>query len=55
MRNLPRAPSVVPADATIYLVLDDFGSAGLAYRETGPDAPFAHLPARQRLGFNRLD
>src|SRR5689334_21801459 len=36
MRSLSRAPSVVPADTTIYLVLDDFASAGLAYRETDP-------------------
>ena len=37
MRNMSRAPSVVPSDATIYLVLDEFGSAGLAYRETDPN------------------
>jgi hypothetical protein len=36
MRIIPSTPSVVPADrdVTVYLVLDDFGSMGTAYRET---------------------
>ena len=36
MRTIPSTPSVVPADrdVTVYLVLDDFGSMGTAYRET---------------------
>ena len=35
MRNLTNTPSVVPAtDATVHLVLDDFGKLGLSYRET---------------------
>jgi hypothetical protein len=30
-------PSLVPSrDGTVYLVLDDFGKFGLAYRETDP-------------------
>ena len=33
MRNMSRAPSV----ATVYLVLDSFRAAGLAYRETDPN------------------
>ena len=36
MRNVSRAPSVVPSDATVYLVLDDFADIGRAYRETDP-------------------
>jgi hypothetical protein len=36
MRDMSRAPSVVPNDATVYLVLDDFNSSGRAYRETDP-------------------
>ena len=33
------SPSLVPGlpDAEIYLVLDDFGKLGRAYRETDPD------------------
>lgn len=35
MRELSGTPSVVPtADATVYIVLDDFGKSGAAYRET---------------------
>jgi hypothetical protein len=36
MRNFPSPPSLVPADrdVTVYIVLDDFGRSGLAYRET---------------------
>ena len=36
MRTFPSPPSLVPADreATVCLVLDDFGSMGTAYRET---------------------
>ena len=36
MRNLPSTPSLVPADrdVTVYLVVEDFGTAGTAYRET---------------------
>ena len=36
MRTIPSTPSVVPADrdVTVYIVLDDFGSFGTAYRET---------------------
>ena len=36
MRTLPSTPSLVPADrdVTVYIVLDDFGSMGTAYRET---------------------
>ena len=36
MRNIPSTPSVVPTDrhVTVYIVLDDFGSMGTAYRET---------------------
>ena len=35
MRNIPSTPSVVPADHdVVYIVLDDFGSLGTAYRET---------------------
>ena len=35
MRTLPSTPSVVPADrdVTVYIVLDDFGALGTAYRE----------------------
>lgn len=32
-------PSIVPAeDQTVYLVLDDFGDAGQAYREADPES-----------------
>src|ERR1044072_5556486 len=36
MRTIPSTPSVVPADrdVTVYIVLDDFGALGTAYRET---------------------
>ena len=36
MRTIRSTPSVVPADrdVTVYIVLDDFGSLGTAYRET---------------------
>ena len=36
MRNLASTPSLVPADrdVTVYIVIDDFGSSGTAYRET---------------------
>src|SRR2546423_15687438 len=35
MRKPVSAPSLVPSsDATVYLVLDDFGQNGRAYRET---------------------
>jgi hypothetical protein len=39
MRTIPSPPSLVPADrdVAVYIVLDDFGSMGTAYRET--DAP----------------
>lgn len=30
-------PSIVPGDQTVYLVLDDFGDLGRAYREADPD------------------
>ena len=33
----PMTPSLVPSrDGTVYLVLDDFGAFGRAYRETDP-------------------
>src|SRR5947209_2707345 len=36
MRDLPSTPSLVPSerDATVYIVVDDFGSSGTAYVET---------------------
>jgi hypothetical protein len=36
MRNIRSTPSVVPTngDVTVYIVVDDFGSLGTAYRET---------------------
>ena len=35
MRNPKSTPTLVPSDnATVYLVLDDFGKLGRAYRET---------------------
>jgi len=36
MRTIPSTPSLVPADrdVTVFIVLDDFGSMGTAYRET---------------------
>ena len=36
MRAIPSPPSLVPADrdVAVYIVLDDFGSMGTAYRET---------------------
>ena len=36
MRSLTSTPSLVPADrdVTVYIVVDDFGAAGTAYRET---------------------
>jgi len=38
MRQMSATPSVVPnAGDTIYIVLDDFGKIGAAYRETDPD------------------
>src|SRR4051812_21991215 len=38
MRQMPPSPSLVPnADGTVYMVLDDFGNLGAAYRETDPD------------------
>jgi hypothetical protein len=36
MRNPTPTPSLVPSyDVTVYIVLDDFGKVGRAYRETG--------------------
>ena len=36
----PRAPSLVPHfDVTVHIVLDDFGKAGRAYRETDEEDP----------------
>jgi hypothetical protein len=45
MRKSNRTPSIVPNDddQNVYIVLDDFGRAGLAYRET--DAEHADLEA----------
>ena len=38
MRHITVTPSMVPGtDATVYLVLDDFGKLGRAYRETDVD------------------
>ena len=38
MHRLSSTPSVVPDhDATVYVVLDDYGSAGQAYREIDPN------------------
>ena len=38
MRQLFNIPSVVPGrDATVYVVLDDFGQFGVGYRETDLD------------------
>ena len=35
MRNPDSTPSLVPSDElSVYIVLDDFGEAGRAYRET---------------------
>ena len=44
MREMEHTPSVVPGgkDHTVYLVLDDFGDLGTAYRETDPDACDLH-------------
>jgi hypothetical protein len=38
MRQIPPSPSLVPnAGGTVYIVLDDFGNSGAAYRETDPE------------------
>jgi hypothetical protein len=39
MRQMSGTPSVVPdeGDHTVYIVLDDLGDLGSAYRETDPD------------------
>jgi hypothetical protein len=36
MRNTMTSPLVPSRDGTVYLVLDDFGQLGRAYRETDP-------------------
>jgi hypothetical protein len=40
MRRTGWTPSIVPngSDQTVYLVVDDFGRRGRAYRETDPEA-----------------
>jgi len=37
MRTRLGSPSIVPEDQTVYIVLDDFGANGRAYRETDAD------------------
>jgi hypothetical protein len=37
MRNIPSPPLRPDFDTTVYVVLDDFGPAGRAYRETDED------------------
>jgi hypothetical protein len=43
MRQSKWAPSIIPEDQTVYLVLDDFGHLGQAWRET--DVKDAELEA----------
>lgn len=39
MRDISMTPSMVPrADSAVYIVLDDFGNPGKAYRETHVDS-----------------
>ena len=40
-------PSIVPysADQTVYLVVDDFGRQGRAYRETDVEPPILKPPS----------
>src|SRR5712671_4752500 len=38
MRSVAIAPSLVPSE-TVYIVLDDFGKLGRAYRETDENEP----------------
>jgi hypothetical protein len=42
MRTTSIPPPVSSRDSTVYLVLDDFGSFGLAYRETDPTQADRH-------------